>query len=59
MARDALIGVPLENALLLRDVISASDVENVAFQSHTAGLYDRDKADRFLHFADGAYAERK
>lgn len=54
--RSALTAVRLDNALLLRDLIAASHAENIAFQHHVASLYDRDKADRFLRFADGAYA---
>lgn len=54
--RSALTGVRLDNALLLRDLIAASDAENIAFQHHAASHHDRDKADRFLRFADGAYA---
>jgi hypothetical protein len=55
-ARSALTGVRLDNAFLLRDLIAASHAENIAFQHHVASLYDRDKADRFLRFTDGAYA---
>ncbi|MFZ5616239.1 MAG: DUF3800 domain-containing protein [Pseudomonadota bacterium] len=56
-ARQSLSGPSLENALLLRDLISKSDKTNKAFQQHIASLYDRDKTDRFLRFKDGAYAE--
>ena len=56
-ARHSLSGPSLENALLLRDLISKSDDANKAFQHHIASLYDRDKADRFLRFSDGEYAE--
>jgi hypothetical protein len=55
-ARDDLSGASLENALLLRDLISISHEANIAFQQHIASGYDRDKADRFLRFIDGAYA---
>lgn len=55
-ARDVLSGASLENALLLRDLITASDAANPAFQHHIASLYDRDKTDRFLRFFDGVYA---
>jgi len=55
--RQSLSGSSLENALLLRDLISKSDRANKAFQQHIASLYDRDKADRFLRFSDGEYAE--
>ena len=54
--RDALSGSALTNALLLRDLISASHNENIALQQHLASHYDRDKADRFLRFEDGEYA---
>lgn len=55
-AREALSGVSLDNALLLRDLISASHAENVAFQHHIASGYDRLKTDMFLRFEDGLYA---
>lgn len=54
--RERLSDVSLANALLLRDLISASHSENVAFQQHIASFYDRDKTDRFLRFVDGRYA---
>lgn len=54
--RSALAGASLDNALVLRDLIAQSHAENIAFQHHVASLYDRDKADRFLRFEDGAYA---
>lgn len=54
-ARAALTGPRLENALLLRDLVTASDHENRVFLHHTASLYDIEKIDRFLQFRDGRY----
>lgn len=55
LTREGLSGVSLNNALLLRDLISKSHQTNMAFQQHVASIYDRDKADRFLRFVDGRY----
>jgi hypothetical protein len=55
--REGLSGVSLANALLLRDLIAASNAENIAFQHHVASGYDRLKADMFLRFTDGDYAD--
>ena len=54
--RAALNGVRLENAELLRDLISASHHANVAFLNHVESRYDIEKLDLFLRFKDGAYA---
>ncbi|WP_050385878.1 DUF3800 domain-containing protein [Bradyrhizobium pachyrhizi] len=54
--RAALAETSLENASLLRDLISASHEANVAFLHHVASLHDLDKLDLFLRFPDGAYA---
>lgn len=54
--RAALTGTSLENANLLRDLISASHEANVAFLDHVASVHDLDKLDLFLRFPDGAYA---
>lgn len=54
--RAALTGTSLENANLLRDLISASHEANVAFLHHVASVHDLDKLDLFLRFSDGAYA---
>jgi hypothetical protein len=54
--REGLSGASLRNALLLRDLISASHAENIAFQHHIASRYDRLKTDMFLRFEDGLYA---
>jgi len=55
--RDGLSGISLRNALLLRDVISASHAENIAFQQHIASTYDHLKTDMFLRFTDGRYGD--
>jgi Protein of unknown function (DUF3800) len=54
--RAALTGASLENAELLRDLISASHDANVAFLHHVASVHDLDKLDLFLRFHDGRYA---
>jgi len=54
--RAALAGTSLENANLLRDLISASHEANVAFLNHVASVHDVEKLDLFLRFSDGAYA---
>lgn len=54
--RAALTGTSLENANLLRDLISASHTANSAFLNHVASVHDLDKLDLFLRFPDGAYS---
>lgn len=54
--RANLGGTSLQNAELLRDLISASHEANIAFLNHVASVHDIDKLDRFLRFRDGAYA---
>jgi hypothetical protein len=54
--REELTGPSLENANLLRDLISASHETNVAFLNHVASVHDANKLDLFLRFPDGAYA---
>jgi Protein of unknown function (DUF3800) len=56
-ARGSLVGTSLENAELLRDLISTSDAANTAFLNSIGSAHDRDKLDLFLRFHDGAYAE--
>jgi hypothetical protein len=55
LARTRLAGTSLQNAELLRDLISTSDDANVAFLHHVASSYDIQKLDIFLRFRDGAY----
>lgn len=55
--RANLIGTNLENAELLRDLISTSDAANRAFLNSVGSVHDRDKLDLFLKFHDGAYAD--
>jgi hypothetical protein len=55
-ARTSLAGTSLENAELLRDLISNSHDANIAFLHHVASLHDIDKLDLFLRFHDGSYA---
>lgn len=54
--RASLEGTSLQNAELLRDLISASHEANIAFLNHVASVHDLDKLDLFLRFRDGAYA---
>ena len=54
--RDGLTGTALENAELLRDCISRSHDENIAFLNHVASQYDLQKIDVFLRFQDGPFA---
>ncbi|MBP1290622.1 MULTISPECIES: DUF3800 domain-containing protein [Bradyrhizobium] len=54
--RAGLAGTSLQNAELLRDLISASHVANIAFLNHVSSLHDLDKLDLFLRFYDGAHA---
>jgi hypothetical protein len=54
--RETLTGPSLENANLLRDLISASHEANVAFLNHVASMHDANKLDVFLRFPDGAHA---
>ena len=54
--RANLTGTSLQNAELLRDLISASHQANVAFLHHVSSLHDLDKLDLFLRFHDGRYA---
>jgi hypothetical protein len=49
-ARENLTGVSLENADLLRDLISTSHDANIAFLHHVASVHDIDKLDMFLRF---------
>jgi len=49
--RDALTGIRLENALLLRDLIDSSDGANTAFLHHIASIDDIDKANLFLRYS--------
>ena len=55
-ARAGLTGTPLENTELLKDCISRSHGENIAFLNHVASQYDIQKLDIFLRFPDGAFA---
>lgn len=55
--REALSGASLENANLLRDLISASHAANIAFLNHVGSIHDVDKLDLFLRFSGGAYAK--
>jgi hypothetical protein len=55
-ARAGLTGAALKNAELLRDCISNSQNENIAFLNHVASQYDIQKLDLFLRFTDGAFA---
>jgi Protein of unknown function (DUF3800) len=55
LARTNLIGTRLQNAELLRDLISRSHDANVAFLHHVASVHDLQKLDMFLRFTDGAY----
>ena len=55
-ARSSLTGTSLENAELLRDLISTSHDANIAFLNHVASVHDTDKLDLFLRFHDGSYA---
>lgn len=50
--RAALTGTSLQNAELLRDLISASHEANIAFLHHVSSLHDIDKLDLFLRFED-------
>jgi hypothetical protein len=52
--RAALSGPSLENAHLLRDLISASHEANIAFLHHVASIQDVEKLDLFLRFHDGS-----
>ncbi|MDA9426225.1 hypothetical protein XH97_29505 [Bradyrhizobium sp. CCBAU 53380] len=54
--RDNLTDTSLQNAELLRDLISASHDANIAFMNHVGSAHDIDKLDLFLRFHDGAYA---
>ena len=55
--RANLEGASLQNAELLRDLISASHDANIAFLNHVSSAHDLDKLDLFLRFRDGAYAD--
>jgi hypothetical protein len=55
-ARAGLTGTALENTELLKDCISRSHGENIAFLNHVASQYDIQKLDIFLRFPDGAFA---
>ena len=54
--RAGLTGTSLQNAELLRDLISASHKANIAFLNHVSSLHDLNKLDLFLRFHDGAHA---
>ncbi|WP_346658068.1 DUF3800 domain-containing protein [Bradyrhizobium sp. 157] len=54
--RETLSGPSLENANLLRDLLSASHEANIAFLNHVASVHDLDKLDLLLRFANGEYA---
>lgn len=54
--RERLTGTAAENAELLRDCISRSHDENVAFLNHVASQYDLQKIEVFLRFLDGPCA---
>lgn len=54
--RANLEGTSLQNAELLRDLISTSHEANIAFLNHVTSVHDLDKLDRFLRFSDGVYA---
>lgn len=54
--RDSLAGISIENAALLRDCISRSHDQNIAFLNHVASQYDLQKIDVFLRFLDGQFA---
>ena len=54
--RDALTGIRLENALLLRDLIDSSDGANTAFLHHIASIDDIDKANLFLRYSKRSLA---
>lgn len=54
--RDALAGISIDNAALLRDCISRSHDQNIAFLNHVASQYDLQKIDVFLRFLDGSVA---
>jgi len=56
--RTGLSGTSLQNAELLRDLVSASHEANIAFLHHVSSVHDLDKLDLFLRFNDGAYANR-
>ena len=53
LVREALTDQALENAVLLRDLINASDAANIAFLHHVASSHDIEKLDLFLRFSDG------
>ena len=54
--RAGLTGTNLQNAELLRDLISTSHEANLAFLHHVSSMHDLDKLDLFLRFHDGAHA---
>lgn len=54
--RTGLTGTALENTELLRDCISKSHDENIAFLNHVASQCDIQKLDIFLRFPDSAFA---
>jgi hypothetical protein len=56
-ARASLTGVSLQNAELLRDLISTSHDVNVGFLHHVSSGHDLRKLDMFLRFHDGEYAD--
>lgn len=54
--RANLTGTALQNAEALRDLIDTSHEANNAFLHHVSSMHDREKADLFLRFKDGAYS---
>lgn len=56
--RAGLTGTSLQNAELLRDLLSASHDANIALLHHVSSIHDLDKLDLFLRFKDGAHASR-
>jgi Protein of unknown function (DUF3800) len=56
--RANLTGTALQNAEALRDLIDTSHEANNAFLHHVSSMHDREKADLFLRFKDGAYSGR-
>ena len=56
-ARNSLSGTSLKNAEHLRNLIDASDAENIAFLNHVSSAHDRDKMNLFLRNSGSAYEE--
>lgn len=53
--RADLTDISLKNALLLGNLIDASDNENKAFLHHVSSQHDIAKMDMFFHFSNGQY----